>query len=415
MSGPGKANTKMPDEIETFDEQIDILFQELSFAVEWKRPSILLAACASEGLRARAESALKKRLGDIGQKALRFTVDENHYDIPLLLSQLPEPDSSVFFVTGLSNGGGKAGANAYRALNIRREYFVEHALRVVVWLNMDEARDLSVHAPDFWAFRHREVEFRDSTGPEGPVKLRSKRPSAAQTPGRQDPEQRIAMLEAQLADLPQRIDTRRRRLELLFELAGTNMQKGALLQSEHRSRQGLAISRELSDAEWLAKFWGMLGDIFLEQGQSARAVRAYRKAIRYSPDDGRSWSRLGHFYHVMKRFPDAIIAYKHAIRLDKKDIALHSSLVACYRLAGKHVLAEQQKQVAQPFLQNVPEYQRAIFEAACGNTGKALDFLENALKKDPADLSQVHSEPNFDSIRETARFIKLTASKNASS
>ena len=85
-------------------------------------------------------------------------MDESHFDIPLLLSQRPERDRSVFSVTGLARGGGKAGANAYRALNIRREYFVDYAIRVVIWLARDEAMALSRHAPDFWAFRRRVVD-----------------------------------------------------------------------------------------------------------------------------------------------------------------------------------------------------------------------------------------------------------------
>ena len=97
-----------------------------------------------------------------------ISVDESHFDIPLLLSQRPERDRSVFSVSGLSHGGGKENANAYRALNIRREYFVDYAIRVVIWLAGDEAMALSRHAPDFWAFRHRVVEFNDPAEPEHP-------------------------------------------------------------------------------------------------------------------------------------------------------------------------------------------------------------------------------------------------------
>ena len=52
--------------------------------------------------------ALEKRLAEIGQELVQFGVDEEHFDIPLLLSQRPERDRSVYSVTGLSRGGEKA-------------------------------------------------------------------------------------------------------------------------------------------------------------------------------------------------------------------------------------------------------------------------------------------------------------------
>ncbi len=148
-----------------FVERIDLLFEELSFAIQWQRPSILLVFYESENVRAKAELALEKRLTEIGQQLVQIKVDERNFDIPLLLSRRPDRDQSVYSVSGLSSGGGKAGANAYRALNMRREYFVDYAIRVIVWLAGDEAIELSRHAPDFWAFRHRVVELNDTYGP----------------------------------------------------------------------------------------------------------------------------------------------------------------------------------------------------------------------------------------------------------
>src|ERR1035437_1019120 len=103
QSGGGKSVADMPFQ----------LFEELSFAFQKKRPSILLVFYEAESVRERAERALEKRLAEDGQPLVPFRVDEGHYDIPLLLLQHLPGARSVFSVTGLSRGGGKEGANAY--------------------------------------------------------------------------------------------------------------------------------------------------------------------------------------------------------------------------------------------------------------------------------------------------------------
>jgi tetratricopeptide (TPR) repeat protein len=272
-------------------------------------------------------------------------VDENHYDIPLLLSQHPQRDRSVFSVTGLSVGGGKEGANAYRALNIRREYFVDYAIRVIIWLDRDEAMALSRHAPDFWAFRHRVVEFNDAAELEQPEISASEWGEPAQEfPGQLvDLNGQIGLYEAQLTNLPEQADTRSRRLELLFGLAGLYHAQKAYDQSIQRLQQGKEIARQMNDTAWLAAFWGKLGLVYLDLEQPLRAVRACRKAVRLNPQEATLWSNLGHFYHIEERFSDAIIAYKQALRMDPQSSSANSALLACYRRLGKNAIDEKQK------------------------------------------------------------------------
>ena len=215
---PGEFNRKTPEQSESFDERIDQLFEELSFASQHGRPSILLVFYESEAMRHRAEGALEKRLAEDGQALVPFRVDESHFDIPLLLSQRLPGDRPVFSVTGLSRGGGKEGANAYRALNIRREYFVDYAMRVVIWLDPNEAMALSRHAPDFWAFRHRVVEFNDVTEMEQPQPPASAWAEPAQAP--EDIDKQITWYEQQLGNLNQPADASTQQIERLFRLAG---------------------------------------------------------------------------------------------------------------------------------------------------------------------------------------------------
>ena len=315
-SNPGwnKAEPNGSSQDESFEELIDTLFEELALAVQWQRPSILLATYGFENVRTAAENALERRLGAIGQQMLPFPVDESLFDIPLLLSKQPEREHAVFSVTGLSKGGGEAGVNAYRALNMRREYLVDYAIRVIFWLTKDEAVALSLHAPDFWAFRHRVVEFADTAAP------------ASLQP---DLDGQIAAQEALLGGLPRGAGSRSRRLELLSGLAALYREEGNPDRSALALRKSILIARELNDAERLARAWADLGVVYLEMGESLRAVRAGRKATRINPPDAGLWSELGHLYHVMGRIQDAIIAYKHAIRLDPDNAMANSSLMEC--------------------------------------------------------------------------------------
>jgi hypothetical protein len=79
-------------------------------------------------------------------------------DIPVRLKRARRIRTTVFFIVNLASGE----EPALRALNLRREYLVERALRVVFWLDEPGERELAARAPDFWAFRHRVVHLGES-------------------------------------------------------------------------------------------------------------------------------------------------------------------------------------------------------------------------------------------------------------
>jgi len=385
MTRPSKSDRRKAEHARFLEERIDTLFEELSFAIQWQRPSMLLVFYELEYIRKRAELALEKRLSEIGQQVLQIKVDEKHFDIPLLLSQRPDRDQAVYSVSGLSSGGGRAGANAYRALNMRREYFVDYSIRVIIWLVGDEAIELSRHAPDFWAFRHRVVELNDFS----------------------DPDEQIELYEALISELPKQAESFSARLELLSALAAQYQVKQAYDQSILRLKQGILIAKQLNNTVVLAKFWGNLGSVYRDLDQSTRAVRAYRKAIRLDPHDVKAWINLGDIYHIEKRLSDAIIAYKQAVLLDPQNSPANSSLVACYRLMGKDDLAEERRKLAYPTVENETEYNRAVFESVCGNTSKAIELLALALEKKQVGVNGVRHDPNLDFIRDDPRFKQL--------
>ena len=154
-----------------FKDRIDIVLDELTLGINWDRPSLILAVYRSEQIKKKVQSNLANSLKGLGQAIFNYSVDESHYDIPIDLLNHPTHGGAVYFVSGLRWGGGRGYSNAYRALNMHREYFIEGNIRVLFWLTKSEAKQCSRFAPDFWSFRHKVVEF-----PEFPPQKNSSKP-----------------------------------------------------------------------------------------------------------------------------------------------------------------------------------------------------------------------------------------------
>jgi len=141
--------------------RVNIVLDELSLGIQWDRPSLLVLVYRSEHIKNKVQAILAKSLVESGQIVLQYVVDNLHYDIPLDLLDHPKHRNAVFFVSGLRWGGGRGYSNAYRALNMHREYLVDGNIKAIFWLTISEGRQLARYSPDFWAFRHKVVEFLD--------------------------------------------------------------------------------------------------------------------------------------------------------------------------------------------------------------------------------------------------------------
>ena len=148
----------------TFDENIDILFDEIVLAEQWGRPSMLLAVHKSKFGQDKAEQELEKRLVEEGFQVDRIVFNDRRSDIAQLVREAAASAKRVFFISNIDWGGGEDGRQAYRGLNMHRELFVDEAIKAVFWLTVNEAANLPRFAPDFWAFRHRVVEFVSQRG-----------------------------------------------------------------------------------------------------------------------------------------------------------------------------------------------------------------------------------------------------------
>ena len=147
-----------------FKEGISSLMGEIQLAFRWSRPSILVAVHKGSTGQGKARAKLKKELTAIGKKVRNIEANENNpHLIQSILKSGDYPDT-VFFVSGIGKNRDSGRREIYRALNFHRELLVENRIVLVLWLALPEAAEFPRLAPDFWAFRHRVVEFAPERG-----------------------------------------------------------------------------------------------------------------------------------------------------------------------------------------------------------------------------------------------------------
>jgi phosphoglycerate dehydrogenase-like enzyme len=150
----------------SFKEGVEILADEIKLAFQWQRPSILLAVHNSKPEQIKAQQALEKELIKSNKKVKLIKAAGMTPDVISVMCKTTGHEEIVFFVSGMGNAEGLINSAVSNALNMHRELLVEQRIRVVFWLTKLEASSLPHHAPDFWAFRHRVVEFAGSRGPK---------------------------------------------------------------------------------------------------------------------------------------------------------------------------------------------------------------------------------------------------------
>ncbi len=143
----------------SFKNGIENLRDEIQLALQWNRPSILFAIHNSKAGQTKSQRALEQGVLNLNKKVERIEVDERNIDLIRTIKETTDRENIVFFISGFENTNNVSKDDVYRLLNMHREFFVENLIRAVFWLTKEDAAKLPHLAPDFWAFRHRAVEF----------------------------------------------------------------------------------------------------------------------------------------------------------------------------------------------------------------------------------------------------------------
>jgi tetratricopeptide (TPR) repeat protein len=414
MKNPSDPDLVTLNPSESFEDRIAILFEEVQLAIRWDRPSILLAVYASEVIHNQAQEEFEKQVQSLGQKITRIKVDKEHFDIPWFLSQFEHHEKVVFSVSGLRWGGGRSRSNAYQALNIRRELFVDQKIRLVVWLNEKEAADLPYHAPDFWAFRHRVVEFPEnlsslpSVAARDDLSWRDWHVNESPT----DLDAKIRLRESLLAELPVNPGSLSTRTDLIYTLAFLYWAKPDYENASTYIEKGLVLTAHPQAAAAQTRFRLALGVLYHDKYLLDKAVTVFQQVIEREPRNPEAWNNLGRVFHDQHRLPEAIQAYQRALKLAPRSGNAWNNLGNCFRENDQPKDALQSFKKATRFEPQNPKPWINLAHAclASGQPDQAIRAYKNATRLAPGDADLLNDLGNI--YREMNRLKDAVASFN---
>ncbi|MDM8520691.1 tetratricopeptide repeat protein [Anaerolineales bacterium HSG6] len=337
---------------EALAERISILLDELQLPIEWQRAAILLAVYRSELVRRHVEATLKTELEPLNQTVESYRITgANNADVLLELAKYPAEKraSTVFFISGLQAGGGDDGRNAYRALNLRREYFTDYNLRAILWLTESEASKLPFYAPDFWSFRQYMVEFLDTPTTS---EVERELDQLEETEKEQDLAEKIIWREELLEHLLDTPETKATRAKQLLKLAQLYKDKGDKKTAQVKVESALALFEELGNQERQAYSHIVLGNIQNDLRNRDEAFALYQKAQALDPTSGLGYWGMGNVYFYRNENDQAIAMYQKGIELSPDKVGLFQALARRYRNTNRY---EEAIQTYQEGIQHNPE------------------------------------------------------------
>jgi tetratricopeptide (TPR) repeat protein len=144
------------------------------------------------------------------------------------------------------------------------------------------------------------------------------------------------------------------------------------------------VDKDPSDYEALHN----LGFIFLEVGDGAQAIEYLKKANAVH-ECSLHWNNLGRAYQQTRQFPEALEAYRNAVRLDEENVDPRYNSTVCLREMGKE---QESLRELEMFLLDHPDHagannDRAIHHETSGEREKAVSSLRRALQSNPDYLA----------------------------
>ena len=155
------------------------------------------------------------------------------------------------------------------------------------------------------------------------------------------------------------------------------------------------------------KAWDTLGKLMKDAGEFNDAIDAFQHAISICPNKDLYHYHLGLVFAAQKRHEEAIDTFKKVVDINPGYTLAHCALAGSYRRLGLETEANAHITVALPRLDAETEYNRACFEAICGNTDQAIELLKQALDLRQTSPEWVRGDPDLDFIRDDPRFQAL--------
>ncbi len=381
-----------------FTEKIADLITEVEFALQWKQAIILFAIYRSSHVLDDAEASLETKLDLRGQELVRIRVRSNSSNV---IDTIEKKDQakSVFSISDLRQGGGSDRANAYRLLNLHREYFPEEKIRAIFWLTKYEARELSVAAPDFWAFRHRIIDFASNRAtPERSASFQGL--TWIEWPWHvfeSDSETALNYRFQLLADLSEELEASVMCAELCGEIAGIYVQGKKYSDAVTMIKQGLDSISDLAIPEVEARLQLALAIVLIQMGTYEEAYAHLQKVALLDEKTPHVFSLLAQTSRLVGRRTKALAFIKKELSLYPKSAFARNECGNIYADLGRteDAIASYQKAFVLSPEQIIPSLNRCAVLVSTDRLDEALKLLGKI------DLSQAI---DFEKIKNTQGF-----------
>jgi len=415
---------------------INMLVEEIQQAISWSRPSILIAVHQSKNDQSPAIATMKKKLAELLIKTKVIVLEVGFDNILENIVAEEDHHKTVYFIHGLGNQ-----TQTYTGLNMYREVIVERSMKIIFWMTIDEMILLTRHAPDFWSFRHRVIEF-----PTGRSSRKKRLPSGLLLWHQEvsafdfdDIQRRIAFQENILKNIPSQNETIASRvhetgiLAYQYWLMGENQKTTDLLKEELKQielpelmdlRTALLNSLAINSYDenhyhdaltWIEKalendansglLWANHGIICRSAGKSRKSLPSLKKAVKLTPTSIRCWGALGYTYMSLGKYQPALQNFGKALAINPESIYYLPAMAICHSRDGDTMAFEE---IMHRLSEIVDEhgYFSACMSGLAGDTHNAISQLKELILDGKIARVFVRRDPNFHFIFSTSALLE---------
>jgi Flp pilus assembly protein TadD len=180
--------------------------------------------------------------------------------------------------------------------------------------------------------------------------------------------------------------------------------------SRGRPEEAIAVTQKAQQTDPLSPVIGSsLAMILYLARRYDQAAVVLERTREINPDHFLPHLRMGLIRIQQRKYDEAILELKTAVRLADQSTETLAALAMAYAAAGKkkpaqQILAKLQQLAGKRY---VLPYNVAKIYAAGGDRDKAFEWLERAYEGGNPDLIELNSEPIFDGLRSEPRFSDL--------
>ena len=179
--------------------------------------------------------------------------------------------------------------------------------------------------------------------------------------------------------------------------------KGDLMGAEQAFHAAVAADEKYAPA------WSNLGLLLDDRGDLMGAEMAYRAAVAADVKYAPAWNNLGLLLRMTKRFEDALPVLQRLISLQPNEASDHAQLGSVYQNLGRAHEAQTEFAAARSLMSSETPYNQACIAALIGETGLALDLLQQAITSGEVERKWVRQDPKWEDYHTNERWLALTA------